>query len=386
MDATRSLLVVIEILLALFGLGWWISSLVLALSRPVARHWSAFCLLGLLAALASSAESGPRHALPVALSNLAATAAFLSLCRGVALFLGRRLGWALDTVALAAVLALGAADVAVGLDPYLRAAWVAAVLVATLVRGAATTWRPLRTEFGTPAALLVSGPMALAAALFAWRVATSLWWRPDERVLPMSADSTANWLVLLALMTMATVFNLSLAYMVVTRLVRRLQHLSSHDSLTGLMNRRALLAALQAEQGRVRRGTGGWALLLMDVDHFKRVNDEHGHGTGDEVLRQIGRALREASREVDTVARMGGEEFCVLAPLTDLHGAALLAERLRRAVTHEATLPGLAPVTVSVGVALSLPGGNETEAQALARADKALYRAKADGRDRVELG
>lgn len=385
MDATRSLLYVLAIQMALSGAVWWVSALVLALSRPVARYWAGFCLMCLVAALASSAEAGPRHALPVALSNLAATAGFICVARGVALFLGRRLGWALDIGALLAVLGCGLVDIAVGMDPFYRSAGIAAVLMVVLLRGAVVSWGRMRAEFGAVLALLVSGPMALAAALFCWRILTSTWWRPEERMLPMSADSATNWLTMLALLTMATVFNMALAFMVVTRLVRRLEHLSTHDSLTGLMNRRALLGALETEQGRVRRGAPGWALMLMDVDHFKRVNDEHGHGVGDEVLRQIGKALRESSRELDTVARMGGEEFCVLAPMTDLHGAALLAERLRRAVTEEATLPGLSPVTISVGVALALPQVAETEEQALVRADTALYRAKASGRDRVEF-
>ncbi len=385
MDATRSLLVVLAIQLALAGAGWWISAVLLGLSRAAGRHWSAFCLLGVVAALSGLLETGPRHALPVAVSNLAVAAAFVTVVRGVNLFLGRRPGWWFDLAAVVAVALVGAVDLFTGVNPYLRAALVSGLVAAVLVRGAATSWRLVRAEFGSGLAVLVSGPMVLAALLFAWRVLSSGWLPHDEQVLLMTADSIGNWLALLALTSMCMLFNLSLAYMVVMRLVRRLQHLSRHDSLTGLMNRRALLASLEAEQGRVRRGAQGWALLLLDVDHFKRINDEHGHASGDEVLRQIGRALREASREVDTVARMGGEEFCVLAPLTDLHGAALLAERLRRAVTDEATLPGLPPVTISVGVALSLPGSRESVEEAVARADVALYKAKAAGRDRVEF-
>src|SRR5262249_13750102 len=136
---------------------------------------------------------------------------------------------------------------------------------------------------------------------------------------------------------------------------------------------------------RMRRGGGGWAVLLVDIDHFKRVNDLFGHTTGDEVLCRVAQTLRLSAREMDTVARMGGEEFCVLAPMTDLHGAALLAERLRQAVAASADGPDDVSVTVSIGVALASTAPNETATSALSRADVALYRAKANGRDRVEL-
>lgn len=388
MEAIPALLLFIAIQLALAGAGWWVAATKLRLSRAAAMQWSAFCWLGLLAAAVGLFDAGPRQAVPVALSNLAMAAAFVVVVRGTGVFLGRRGARWPDALAVAAVGLVSLWDVWLGIEPVTRSLLVSAALAVVLVRGVVLCGPPARAEFGAGAAWLVTGPMGLTAALFAWHCARVLWWPVPESQLLMTAPTRGNVAVLLLLTSLVTLFNLALAGMVVVRLVRRLQHLSRHDSLTKLLNRRVLMAALESEQRRMRRGGTAWALLLIDVDHFKRVNDQHGHAVGDEVLCRVAAVLQRSAREVDTVARMGGEEFCVLAPLTDLHGAALLAERLRLAVGESAQDPGAVPVTISVGVALGLPGPEgapETAEAAVARADVALYRAKAAGRNRVEL-
>ena len=146
------------------------------------------------------------------------------------------------------------------------------------------------------------------------------------------------------------------------------------DDLTGLLNRRGAVAVL-AEV--VQAGTGG--VVLCDIDHFKAVNDEHGHDVGDHVLVAAADALRATVRDRDVVARWGGEEFLVVAP-DALDDAMLvrIAERMRRAV---ATAAGPVPVTISAGVATVISGQDADDL--LRRADSALYRAKDDGRDRV---
>lgn len=388
MEAIPALLLFASIQLALAGAGWWVAATKLRLSRAAAMHWSAFCWLGLLAAAAGLVEAGPRQAVPIGVSNLALAGAFLAVVRGTSVFLGRRvLRWP-DGLALALVALVSLLDATHGIEPPLRSLLVSGVLAAVLLRGGLLHARPVRAEFGTGLSLLVSGPMLAAAALFGWHCVRAAWLPVPEDQLLMTAPTRTNVAVLLALTSLVTLFNLSLACMLVVRLVRRLQHLSRHDGLTKLLNRRVLMTLLEAEQRRMRRGGVAWALLLIDVDHFKRVNDQHGHAAGDEVLCRVATVLQHSAREVDTVARMGGEEFCVLAPLTDLHGAALLAERLRRAVAESASGPGAVAVTISVGVALGHPepeGAPETAEAALARADVALYRAKAAGRDRVEL-
>lgn len=161
-----------------------------------------------------------------------------------------------------------------------------------------------------------------------------------------------------------------------------LARLAHHDALTGLPNRRAADERLNAELARQRRYGGEMALLLVDVDHFKRINDGHGHAVGDAVLRDVALRLQASVRESDFCARFGGEEFVVLLTETDEGGARLVAEKLRAAVAAPMSGP-VATVTASFGLAVSARG--EEAGSLLERADEALYRAKVHGRNRVEL-
>ncbi|MEW6486863.1 MAG: diguanylate cyclase [Thermodesulfobacteriota bacterium] len=165
----------------------------------------------------------------------------------------------------------------------------------------------------------------------------------------------------------------------------QLRELSSVDPLTKLFNRRYFMQALEAEYARSARYGTPLAFLMLDIDHFKRLNDTYGHQAGDEVLRGLADLLRVRVRGTDVAGRYGGEEFCVLLPHTGLPGAAELAERIRAAVEGtpiEARGERLG-ITVSVGAA-ACPGPRVATADDLIRlADEALYEAKAAGRNRV---
>jgi diguanylate cyclase (GGDEF)-like protein len=166
---------------------------------------------------------------------------------------------------------------------------------------------------------------------------------------------------------------------------RELESQAHTDPLTGLGNLRALqreLANLLDVQKRYQRPFG---LLLMDIDGLKRINDSHGHQAGDRVLMQVGMSLRRSVRSVDTAARIGGDEFCVLLPEQDLKTAAKLAARLATAIEEEVASPGeLASISVSIGVAASPEHGDEAESL-IDTADRAMYRAKAAG-EGIALG
>ena len=164
---------------------------------------------------------------------------------------------------------------------------------------------------------------------------------------------------------------------------RELRRLSATDPLTGLRNRRGFFN--KAEALLRREGVGPLALLLMDVDHFKNINDTHGHAVGDLVLQMLAGRVKAVLRRPDVLARVGGEEFAVLAPLADLDDACALAERIRDAVArHAMRIHGLRlEVTLSIGVSLVQPGRMAID-NALSRADAAMYRAKHAGRNRVE--
>jgi two-component system, cell cycle response regulator len=167
---------------------------------------------------------------------------------------------------------------------------------------------------------------------------------------------------------------------------RRLEELATTDSLTRLMNRRALLERLNAEVDRARRFKSQLSLLMLDLDHFKGVNDRHGHLVGDTVLRQTGAVLSGAVRTIDVVARYGGEEFVLILPETALEGAVTFAERMRERLhefAFEIDADRRIHLTCSVGVA-TFPSQFVLSTEDLfARADEALYRAKTGGRNQV---
>jgi diguanylate cyclase (GGDEF)-like protein len=162
---------------------------------------------------------------------------------------------------------------------------------------------------------------------------------------------------------------------------KALIELATHDALTGLFNRRYFFEAANRELMRARRQEVDILLMCLDLDHFKSINDTHGHATGDNVLAATGEILRSTLRRSDVAARMGGEEFTVLA--CDTHDAVMLGERLRLALqVYQAQHPELVNFTVSIGITRLRPD-DEDMATALKRADDALYEAKHNGRDRV---
>jgi len=164
---------------------------------------------------------------------------------------------------------------------------------------------------------------------------------------------------------------------------RRLERMASTDPLTGLLNRRSMSARLKEEEARHLRNGAPFSLILADVDHFKRINDAHGHAAGDRVLSGVAGLLHQALRTQDAASRWGGEEFLLLLPDTDLAGAEELASRLRRDVQQSlAALRGMPEgVTLTFGVAAY--ARLESVDACLKAADDALYRGKAEGRDRV---
>jgi diguanylate cyclase (GGDEF)-like protein/PAS domain S-box-containing protein len=158
------------------------------------------------------------------------------------------------------------------------------------------------------------------------------------------------------------------------------------DELTGVANRRAFFEAAELELTRNRRTPRPTALILFDADNFKTINDRHGHPAGDCVLRQLGMALSSTFRQIDVVARVGGEEFAVLLPSSTLAGAAAVAERLRQLVENQPAMCEGLPIacTVSAGIAAIQEGEAIDLDTLIKRADQALYAAKANGRNRVE--
>jgi diguanylate cyclase (GGDEF)-like protein len=167
------------------------------------------------------------------------------------------------------------------------------------------------------------------------------------------------------------------------KLQREYEHVASTDGLTGLHNRRWLMDSFRRQMQRCERNTHPCTMIMLDIDHFKQVNDRYGHLAGDRVLCTVAQVLLNMLRPTDLVARYGGEEFALCLPETPIKGAWVIAERLRKAISNTPTpfeegklLP---PVTISVGIA-GMQAGQSLDSL-ISGADSALYRAKANGRN-----
>lgn len=267
-------------------------------------------------------------------------------------------------------------------EPQVR---VAVVLMATVGMLFATL------AYGTRQLLWLAGYHVLAYTL---TVAALMAWAP-ERIHPAAEIPVVfAYAIVLVLIALLGSFIAGLRRKLhhrnqeLHRTMAELQELATRDPLTRLPNRRAVMEHLAHEASRAERRTPlhqSLCMCMADVDHFKRVNDEHGHQAGDDVLCAVGEALRGTLRQGDFVGRFGGEEFLLLFPESTREGAKAAAERVRAAIEgmRVAELPGHDGITISLGVAVHRPGAS-MEAT-LQRADQALYQAKAAGRNRVIL-
>jgi diguanylate cyclase (GGDEF)-like protein len=364
-------------------LGFWLVAARLRLARGAALHWAAAAALIALAMGLILARPHLDSWLGVVGANLALTTSLVAIWRGVRVFSRQPFSDAepVAVIVLGAALLAAAHAADAGMVPVVVAG--ALVMSWALLRAAWDLWRRLSDEIGSPAAGWCALPLALVGTMLALRggLAPLL---PQHFGAAIEADLPANVGVVFSAMALALILNMALVALVMMRLVRKLQHRSDHDALTGLLSRRPLQTRLQTEAERLQRYGSGYAMLSVDIDHFKRINDERGHAAGDAVLVRVAHTLRAAARQVDSVARMGGEEFCVLLPEADRRGAQAVAQRVLEAV-RALEHPELGPdwrVTVSVGLAV-VASPVESEQALLRRLDRALYRAKTDGRNRV---
>ncbi|MDA8083747.1 MAG: diguanylate cyclase [Nitrospiraceae bacterium] len=168
-------------------------------------------------------------------------------------------------------------------------------------------------------------------------------------------------------------------------LLDKVNYMAITDALTGLYNRRKFHDTLAGEFERARRYKTPFSLVMIDIDHFKRINDDHGHNAGDVVLKQVSALLLKSVREIDTASRFGGEEFMVILPSTDSSSAKVVAERMRDMIASFPFQDINRPITVSIGIA-GMPDERLRNEDLMIRcADIALYRAKQSGRNRVEV-
>ena len=368
----------------LYALAWAICGWLVPEERRATLYWCAFSACAAAGMVLASLRDDQRGWWPYVGSTLVFYAAFINLWRGGASFMRLPQRNLLQGLLLAPlVLALVYAGPGAERAPLrVFVSYLGMGLLVCLLH--AHLFGPLKQQFGRRAGLVLIIPASLTAAMVGARAVQQLL-QPDV-ALEMHRQGADNTGMLIGYLIGTATFNFAFLGLLIIRLVGRLRELTQRDPLTGLYNRRAFDQELARQQ---RQGAGrqtGLALLLADLDHFKRVNDTHGHVVGDQMLQHVARLLRAGARSTDTVARLGGEEFAIVMADTGPEAAALAAERLRAllAATPLEIDGASVPITVSIGLAVGhLREGGATPL--LRRADAALYRAKAGGRDQVCL-
>ena len=365
---------------------WLLGAWVFGDVRRAALHWSAFAGLSTLSFLALIAALHQPVPLPAeylrALGNLFGVAAMLALHRGVRLFIDAPLPTRAHALAFAVVLVVSW----LGLTPAraaLRISANSAVLTLIALAIAADLYRYGRDVVRQPHMWLLAVPLVAAAVGFAQRGVRALW-GGESIATEMVTDSTVNVVSAIFYMVVALTFHATLLGLVVGRILIDLRYRSRHDALTGLLNRRAMEETLLVQMQRSRRTGEPFTVLMIDLDHFKTVNDRHGHAAGDRALKHTAAALKAELREVDAVGRFGGEEFLILMPGATVETALPVAERLRQALVIDAAAVDGAPLLLSASIGIAQwrePA--EEPSRLLMRADAALYDAKQRGRDCV---
>jgi diguanylate cyclase (GGDEF)-like protein len=364
---------------------WLLGAWVFGDVRRAILHWAAFAGLSTLSFAALIAALHPDASPPAeqvrALGNLFGVAAMLALHRGVRLFIDVALPNRAHALALLVVLVVSWLGVTPA-NAALRVSVNSAVLAAITLAIAVDLYRYGRDVVRRRNVWLLVLPFVAAAAGFSLRGIGALW--SAQSVVPMVTDSAVNVVSAVGYMVIALTAHAMLLGLVIGRILIDLRHRSRHDGLTGLLNRRAMEETLVGQMQRSRRTVEPFTVLMLDLDHFKTVNDRHGHAAGDRALRHAAAVLKAELREVDAVGRFGGEEFLVLMPGATVEGALPVAERLRTALLANAVRLEGATLLLSASIGIAQwRGPGEDPSRLLMRADAALYQAKLHGRDRV---
>ncbi len=365
---------------------WLLGARVTGVQRTAALYWAAFALASAISfVLLIFARHGSTPLQTEGLracGNIIGVVAFIALRRGVVRFADRPAKARWDMLAI--VIIVGAT--AVGLMPdggRLRVGIFSATVGWIFVAMAHHLHAHARVRLHLRHPWLLASP-CLCAAAAAWSRALTAVLSTTQLSNEAAASVGLDVRAAIVYMVLALAFHAMLVSLVVGKLLAELQHKARHDSLTGLLNRRAMEEAIGTQMQRGRRTGETHSLLMLDLDHFKSINDCFGHSIGDLALQHVATILQANVRTIDYVARVGGEEFLVLMPGASLDAARPAAERLREQLAADSLQLQGASVDLSVSIGIAQwADTSEDMSRLLVRADSALYQAKAQGRNRV---
>ena len=345
-------------------------------------YWAIGALMIASGVLGAFLLSGALPSAPLVMANIAIVAGFIVTWWGIDAFFDRRPGYRFGFTLLAVSVATIIYFVATGNS---RDRVLFLIGVFALMSGLRLYSMLREVSPGTRFSQIMISLALGAQGIYYLVLATAVFSLPPVEK-PLAQIPIYGWLFLIPmLLSIVVVFGIVL--LVNQTIAMRLQESARRDALTGALTRSALEDVAADELARSRRHGLPLSLLLLDIDHFKMVNDQHGHAAGDAALRQFAAAVRRCLRREDVFGRLGGEEFCALLPSTAVGGAAQLAERIRQSVANLAVEAGghRLSLKVSIGVAsLGEQGGNWGEL--VNQADRAMYAAKRAGRNRVIVG
>lgn len=345
------------------------------------RRWSAALLVHALAFVLVGLRGRIGDFQSVVLGNTLLSASFALMLAAVYQYQGRRMPWVATVVPvlLTFVLAFPLMDNAAG-----RVLWMSPVYVVQIAVLIAALRSPHQGARGHGSRLIVAA-LAFAMLVLAARIFATA---AGKAQLDMAVDrNLLQSLSFLTALVAVLATSIGFVFMIKERADEHNRILATLDPLTGVANRRFIVGALERDLQRAVRSRRPLSVLMIDIDHFKTVNDVYGHPVGDQVLCHVVELLRKRIRAQDLLGRYGGEEFLAVLPDTTPDGARRLAEKLRQAVAGSPCPVAGQPVvvTVSIGVQGGSIGPGNTWGQLIQEADTALYRAKDGGRNRVEV-
>lgn len=344
--------------------------------------WAAGALMIALGLLGAVLRSGSLPDAALAVANILMVGGLVVTWWGIDAFFGRRPGYRLGIVILAGTAAVVAYLVAME-NSQMR---IVVLLGAFALLAGLRLYSLLReVNPGTRFSQILTS-VALGAQGIYYLVLATVVFSQSAMERPLAQISMYGWLFLIP-MLLSIVIVFGIVLLVNQTIATRLQETVRQDVLTGALTRRAMEELAEDELARSRRHSLPLSLLLLDIDHFKLVNDQYGHAAGDAALRQFAAAVRRCLRREDTFSRLGGEEFCALLPNTTVTGATQLAERIRQAVANLAVEAGGHRLSLKVSIGVASLGDHAGNWEDLVnQADRAMYAAKRGGRNRVIVG